>query len=852
MAGAPEPSPASDGPDEWTRLATRLFARAHERPRIAGRYEIIGQLGRGGMGVVYAALDHELGRKVAVKLLHLPSGRDGADQRARVRHEALALARLAHPNVVAIYDVCEHGGRLALVMEHVEGDNLRIATGTSPPREWKDVLRLLLAAAKGLQAAHDAGLVHGDMKPDNILVGRDGRARVVDFGLAIDWHEPSSSGNDDAITQQWRRGPGTPRYMAPEQLRGEAIGPWTDQFALCVTVREALDGVHPFAGDSVEDCLGAIALGRFLPRPTSSPVPLAVHRALERGLSIDPDERWPSVGALVARIERAVAPRPIPWALGLGVVAVVAIGAGFAGRDADPRCIGDEVPPWARHDRAALRTAVLDTNAPGADDAWTRIDAELGEFAQSWEHTRAVACASTAPVEREGTLRCLERAGRDADARAQVVSESSARTLAGALEAIATLGDPGRCLESDERGAPPPASVALEDALARVRALVAAGRYGDALPLALDAMRTAQDGGRPLAIVETQLELGGVLEAIADYDGARERFEGAALRAEAEGLDGLAAKAATRLTFLFANRLRDPTQARVWLRHAETACTRAGDPLELRARIAAAEGHVLEAEGDFAKARDVDARALEWMTEVYGPDHPLVATATHNLGLVVFDLGDFEEARTLYERTLDARARTLGDDHPLVGTTHGNLGAALDRLGDLEGAEREQRRAVEIAENALGTDHPQLAAAYANLAITVGRRGDMAAAEAFDRRALAILEARVGPDHPNVALVLANHGSRLAALGRDDEAERELQRALAIQAQHGQLDSVFAGATYGNLATLHMRGGDARAAAEAYERATAIFRHALGADHPDTIAAAAGLEEAKRSVNAGS
>jgi tetratricopeptide (TPR) repeat protein len=848
--GAPEPTPASDGPDEWTRLATRLFARAYERPRIAGRYEIVGQLGRGGMGVVYAALDHELGRKVAVKLLHLPSGKDGVDLRARVRHEALALARLADPNVVAIYDVCEHEGRLALVMEHVEGDNLRVALDATPARAWSDVLRILLAAAKGLQAAHEAGLVHGDVKPDNILVGRDGRVRVVDFGLAIDWHEPSS--NEDAVTQRWRRGPGTPRYMAPEQLRGEAIGPWTDQFALCVTMREGLDRVHPFAGDSVEDCLGAIALGRFAPRPTSSPVPLAVHRALERGLSMDPEDRWPSIGALVARIERAVAPRPMPWALTLGVVGLVAIGARFAGRDADARCIGDDPPPWVRHDRAALRTAVLESGAPFADDAWKRIDAELGEFAQSWERARSLACASTTPAEREIVLRCLERTGRDADARARVVSESSARTLPGAIEAVVTLADPAGCLHDDRGGTTPPSGVALEEVSARVRALVAAGRYGDALPLALDALRMAQDGGRSLAIVETQVDLGGVLEAIADYDGARARFENAALLAEAEGLDGLAADAATHLSFLFANRLRDPTQARVWLRHAEAACARAGDPLELRARIAASEGHVLEAEGDFTKAREVDARALAWMTEVYGAKHPLVATATHNLGLVAFGLGDFEEARTLYERTLAARADTLGADHPLVGTTHGNLGAALDRLGDSEGAERELRLAVEIAENGLGTDHPQVAAAYANLAITLGRRGDMAAAEGFDRRALAILEARVGPDHPNVALVLANHASRLASLGRDDEAERELQRALAIQAQHGQLDSVFAGATYGNLATLHLRSGDARAAAEAYERATAIFRDALGTDHPDTIAAAEGLAEAKRSVNAGS
>jgi len=845
-------SPRADARDResdggaWTRLATRLFERAHTRPRIAERYEIVGHLGRGGMGVVYAAIDHELGRKVAIKLLHLPLGRDGLEARARIRHEALALARLADPHVVAIYDVCEHEGQLALVMEHVEGENLRVHLGAGRPTDWRDVVALLLAAGQGLAAAHEAGLVHGDVKPDNILVGADGRVRVVDFGLAVAWHEPTDDTDDPAITRRWHRGPGTPRYMAPEQIRGEPVGPWTDQFALCIAMREALDGRHPFGEDSLENCLGAIALGRYAPRPASSPVPLAVHRAIDRGLAVDPVQRWPSVRALLAAIDRAVAPRPMPWSLALGVLALLGTGAALARAGDDPACHAAGAPPWVHHDRPSLRQAVLATNLVWADDAWTRIETELGQFASGWTRARDQACASMGTEQRERMLACLARVGRDADARAQIVLESSARTLPGALEAIASLPDPGDCLDSDEEPVGPTSgAVALEDGFARVRALHAAGRYGEALPLARDLVGMAEASDRATARVEAALELGGVLEAVGDYEQARRRLEEAALAAEASGFDLLAAKASARLVFLYANRLRDPTNARRWLRHAEAASRRVGDPIELRARIAASEGHVLEAEGDYARAREIDRRAVEFMAEAFGPDHPTVATATHNLGYVTFQLGDFAEARTLYERVIDSRVRTLGADHPLVGTTYTNLGAALDRLGDLAGAEERQRQAVAVAERSLGPEHPQLAAAYANLAITLGRRGQPGEAEAYERQALGILETRLGPDHPNVALVLANHSSRLVELGRLAEAERELQRALAIQSQHGQLQSVFAAATYGNLAGLHLQIGQADVAADEYARAAEIYRAVVGPDHPDAIDAAAGIRRAR-------
>jgi serine/threonine protein kinase len=284
-----------------------------------GRYVIIEAVGAGAMGTVYAAYDPDLDRRVALKLLR--SHRDDEQLRARLSREAKAMARLSHPHVVTVFDVGSVGPQLFVAMEFIGGGTLRQWLARRP-RGWYEVLWVFLRAGRGLGCAHAAGLVHRDFKPDNVLVGEDGRVCVTDFGLARSQrdeghsHEPRTCDDllDATITRTGAR-VGTPAYMAPEQFRGEPAHPRADVFSFCVALHEALYGKRPFEGNNIRDLRSATALGHVRPPPADSAVPPALHRVLLTGLKASALER-PEMDELLRALE-AAAPRsedgPTPW-----------------------------------------------------------------------------------------------------------------------------------------------------------------------------------------------------------------------------------------------------------------------------------------------------------------------------------------------------------------------------------------------------------------------------------------------------------------------------------------------------------------------------------------------------------
>lgn len=306
------------------QIRGRLFSSS-AAPVCVDRFEIKEKLGAGAMGVVYSAFDPQLQRDVAIKILSsLPH-----TQGDHFFHEARALARLAHPNVLPVFEVGKYEGTPYLVSELVTGGTLRQWLSQAQKPDWRQILQMLLQCAKGIASAHHLGLVHRDIKPDNILVGSDGRARVADFGLAS---LPSVHGRIGfAGVEQSGVVAGTVRYMAPEQLRGEHVDPLSDQFSFCVMAFEALFDRPPFRGDTIQQNLDEISTNSISIISASHPA-YDLWAPLKKGLSSRPRDRFGSMDELVLALEKAAKKqvRRYQVVAAISAVLIVIVGISYA------------------------------------------------------------------------------------------------------------------------------------------------------------------------------------------------------------------------------------------------------------------------------------------------------------------------------------------------------------------------------------------------------------------------------------------------------------------------------------------------------------------------------------------
>ncbi len=386
----------------------RLFGATIDPVRI-GRFPILRRIGHGGMGVIYAAYDNELDRRIALKLLR-PDARHGDEDglRDRLLREAKALARLSHPAVVQVYEAGEHDGNVYLAMEFIEGVTLRrwLETAKRSPR---DVLALYLQAARGLAAAHAAGLVHRDFKPDNAIVGEDGRVRVLDFGLAlaafaappaeIDTSDGAADGGIWTRMTQTGSIVGTPAYMAPEQFAGGVMDPRTDQFAFGVALFEALHGAHPFSTDSLVALSSSVLAGRVT-WTRARGVNSRVQRVLRRALAVDPEDRFATMADLVVALERASRNTGRNVAVGLAVAAgsmvvVYSLGSSVVQDSLDEERLRAAALAEER-DAERTRADVAERDLVARADALTLAEAR---FVAQTDPTRAVALLANLPTD---------------------------------------------------------------------------------------------------------------------------------------------------------------------------------------------------------------------------------------------------------------------------------------------------------------------------------------------------------------------------------------------------------------------------------------------------------------------
>lgn len=685
-----------------------------------GRFSILSEVGSGGMGRIFEVYDPNLDRRIALKLLH-ESGE--SEHRQRLVREAKALARLDHPHVVTVHDVGTHEGQLFVAMELVRGGTLKAWLKRNPGGEHgrqQAAAGLLIGAGRGLVAAHEAGLVHRDVKPSNILIGEDGRARVADFGIAqLLTSEESRSGapgpesydalltsTDDSGSGPTRTGTsiGTPAYMAPEQLGRAPVDAAADQFSFCVTAWELLFGVRPFPGGEPRERLAAIRAGSLI-RPEEIEVADEIEALLRRGLRLRPSDRHRRLADLIDALSQSVATdagsgrRSLRhWAVVVVGIGAMSAGVAYGVAQTERRCEGaaaswDAV--WADGRREKVRGALLRSGLDFAPGAWRRLEDGLDSYGDVWRRSHTEWCEATRvrgeqSMERmEERLGCLEGTLHSVDALLTLVSSGRPDVIANEQKLLEGLPRVDDCAEA--RGLPSPAELPAMRAVAQARMKRSAGRSREALQIVEPFSHGLTPGTTPIVRAQVLLEYGRSLSMASNPRRALKPLSEAYAVARATDLGSLSSAVARELTRVYGMLREEPATIRTWLKRAnsEGAARSTSESVELLTL----EGVLLRLEGDGESA----VRAFERAVESAKMDPTLLPHARRRLSeeLVKKRHGGDKLAVDLGRKALQEYREQFGEDHPGVAVFESNLARGLARAGEAE-------EAFELAQRALG------------------------------------------------------------------------------------------------------------------------------------------------------
>ena len=730
------------------------------------RYHVLEWLGQGGMGVVYAAYDPELERRVALKLLRHAAAADDAgdagadadaddasvaDAAARLLTEAKALARISHPHVVTVHDAGTHMGRVFLVMEHLGGGTLADWCQRTEATAESIVARYA-EAAEGLAAAHQAGFVHGDVKPSNLMLGTDGRVRVTDFGLARE-----TSARPGARPGSAR---GTPAYLAPEQRRGEDADARSDQYSFCVALREALQGA------------------------AAAP---HVARALDRGLSPDPKHRFADMRAVIA----ALGPRPrrrssrLVTALSLGalfalVTATVATVQARADKQRRELCAGaaaqwDGIWTPAEQERAAA--AFLGSGAPFAEGTWRVAERETSDYVARWSREYTETCQATRIRREQSEQRMNERLACLEDARDAV------RVVAGMFTAAppAVVEDPARELSTlptlEACDHPPPlaadlavraAELDVKRSLDHAAADDAAGKYAEAAAREEALIEPAARTGNARLEADVAYALGVSLANVNEGARSVDQLYRAVAFAEEARDDAIKARALTYLGFALSAKQSLPEEAAHVTALAAAVVKRVPGDIASRARVEQLTSFLADGQGHFAEGTAASERAVDLLEAAYGPDDFRLSVPLENVGRALEYEGKLPEARAKVLRAADILARTVGTAHPLYARAEYAL-ALLDIAANDPAAARDDARRSLAVYQVTRTDSVERASIELVLDQLLYDQGKYA--EALEHGELAVRLTASLPARDDVrASALEQVGEALVKLRRYDEA----------------------------------------------------------------------------------
>ncbi|MEM6990824.1 MAG: tetratricopeptide repeat protein [Myxococcota bacterium] len=806
----------------WPRGATKPVAL--EPGDEVGRYRIRERIGSGGMGVVYAADDPRLDRQVAVKLLRPSPGNDTtrAEARGRLLREAQAMAQLAHPNVLPVYDVGTLGERVFVAMEYVRGETLSQFLERHPPPGA--IVQTLLAAGRGLAAAHAAGIVHRDFKPSNILVSGTGQVHVMDFGLARSISDRSQefASHPELTTEQLsddlgddltRTGivMGTPAYMAPEQHRGEAPDPQSDQWSFCVTLHEALYGVRPFVGSDRTELLAAITAGKRSAPKGASSVPAWLRAVIDRGLAIAPEDRFPSMDALLAILERQ-GRGGRRW-VAAGFVGAASLGAwawasqGHAsGIDCDDAAIVMDAV-YGDTQRSEIAERFSATGLARAPESWSAAQPVLDAYAEQWVTARVAACEDSRNGDQDGAvldlrMGCLQTRLDAVRGLVTMFAEPDDKIVDHAAVSVAGLPALDRCSDVQTLRSVAPsgdpevraAVRAMESELGQADVLIRSALYDDALTVAEAVLPRAEAAGHVATHVQALRVLGSVELELGRLDAGLDRLERAVWLAEENGMDREVAELASSLLFYTHAKQHRQQDADRWASLAKAKVDLVGGGGALAARLQTRLGDAADARGEYGKARELALDALQqW--EALDPGGLEHANAIAGVGRTYFREQRWSDAMTTFERAAEMLAPIVGPNHPDVSRLRANIAVAAHASGDYETARDELLRVLPRFEELFGPEHPAVAKTLTNLGNAYYRLHDYSESLVHAERALA-MKRKIHGAGQNLAYSLNNVAMVLLALDRYDEAATRYAEAIEIL-------SITAGSEHPALAKAH-------------------------------------------------
>ncbi len=792
---------------------------------VSEHFRIERMLGAGGMGVVYLAVDERLKRRVALKLHARLAHEHGVE---RMMREATAMAQLNHPNVLTIHEVGTVDDHVFIAMEFIDGQTLRQWL-RERPRPWSELRPVLLAAGEGLAAAHAAGLVHRDFKPENVLISKSGKVSVADFGLARaerDSHGSASASGSlaDLDSNLTRTGAlmGTPAYMAPEQCNATPVDARADQFAFCVTVYEALYGQRPFAGRAVVDLIDQITSGNVRPAPENNTVPRWLHDVVLRGLRGDPEERYADMSALLSELradpQRARRRKIAAVAAAGALVAVLAVVFVLARRSAQTRpadvCAGGDeriAEVWNPERSERVRKSLLAV-APHLD-SWPRVARSLATYADTWAGIRRDACEATTVQRSQAEdvmnkrYACLDRALVAFDGLLATFETTGLAGASRALESSYRLPPLEACndldllkrmtdMERDARDEPMVATIRRE--LYKATVIAGNGRIKRALRLINNLEKDADKipGGHLLA--EVLLRKGGVLTMLGRHSEAEVSLRKAydhARRSKRSSIAGIAAAVMIGVS----NSKGNVQIADHWANLAKLELPHAG-------------------------YRSVAAETIQLATADLRSRQGRYADAVAHL-----------RAALRIEETL------YGNNHLRIATTKIQIASALDALGKRTQAKHELQAALKLVEQLAGKSHPSQVHGLRTLSLLHNGAGEHRKAVDVSTRALAIARRAYGENHSEVAYCWQNHGVALYGLGRIDDAIAAYAKAIDIISRKLGRRHPDLGMLYSNMGVAYEQKGELDKALDYHERALRLLEARFGKDHYEVAIARTNL-----------